>query len=142
MANQMDTAGRAVAAVGSADPGARYLWALHAVLRNHGVESDVITSGYRPRLRLHLSGEDLHPDDAGFEDNVLAANDVNGHWSFWWPWVEEMCAADDPEKAAAIILAPLEEDDSGNGDTPAKACVLPGNDGEVLTQKSTQDGRR
>jgi hypothetical protein len=114
----MHTAGRADGRAGAADPGEGYLWALHAVLRNHGVESDVITSGYRPRLRLHLPGEDLHPDDAGFEDNVLATNDVNGHWSFWWPWIEEMCVADDPEKAAAIILAPLWEDDHDNGGTP------------------------
>jgi hypothetical protein len=88
------------------DQAGQYLAALAAELAGHGVDAEVITSGYRPRLRLHLPGEELQPD-AGFEDNVLAAPDADGHWSFWWPWIERISGAGSPAKAAEIITAPL-----------------------------------
>lgn len=95
-----------------ADP---HLAALARELAGRGIDVEVIRSGYRPRLRLHLPGEELQPD-AGFEDNVLAAPDADGRWSFWWPWIERICEAGSPAKAAEIITAPLKPDDStGDG---------------------------
>jgi hypothetical protein len=95
----------------AADRAGQHLRALAAGLADHGIDSEVNMSGYRPRLRLHLPGEDLQPD-ACFEDNVLAAPDADGHWSFWWPWVERISDADSPAKAAEIISGPLKPDDS------------------------------
>lgn len=120
----MHTAERADGRAGAADLGERYLWALHAVLRNHGVESDVITSGYRPRLRLHLVVEDLYPN-AGFEDNVVAAPGADGCWLLWWPWAEQIADADDPVKAAEVICGPL-RDDPGTEDAPGEGAARQG----------------
>jgi hypothetical protein len=97
------------------DTAVRHLRALGAELAGRGIESDVVTSGFRPRLRLHLVVEDLHPN-AAFEDNVVAAPGADGCWLLWWPWVEQIADADDPVKAAEVICGPL-RDDPGTDDT-------------------------
>jgi hypothetical protein len=102
----------------AADKAGQHLRALGAELARHGVESDLVTSGFRPRLRLHLVVEDLHPN-AAFEDNVVAAPDAAGHWSLWWPWAEQIADADDPVKAAEVICGPL-RDDPGTDDIPGE----------------------
>jgi hypothetical protein len=95
-------------------PEHHHLQILHSELLKHGIESDVITSGYKPRLRLNLLWDCLNPSpDLTFEDNVLVAKGADSRWSFWWPWIEEICPADAPETAAEIISAPLTEDESG-----------------------------
>ena len=102
----------------AADTAVQHLRALSAELDKHGIDSDLVTSGFRPRLRLHLVVEDLHPD-AAFEDNVVAAPGADGRWLLWWPWAEQIADVDDPAKAAEVICGPL-RDDSGADDAPGE----------------------
>jgi hypothetical protein len=102
----------------AADTAAQHLRALSAELDKRGIGSDLVMSGFRPRLRLHLVVEDLHPN-AAFEDNVVAAPGADGCWLLWWPWAEQIADANDPEKAAEVICGPL-RDDSGADDVPGE----------------------
>jgi hypothetical protein len=99
----------------AADTAVRHLRVLGAELTGRGIESDVVTSGFRPRLRLHLVVEDLYPD-AAFEDNVVAAPGADGRWSLRWPWAAQIA---DPVKAAEVIGGPL-RDDPGADDAPGE----------------------
>jgi len=105
----------------TADTAVGHLRALGTELDRRGIGSDVVTSGCRPRLRLHLVPECLYPD-AAFEDNVVAAPGADGCWLLWWPWAEQIAAADDPAKAAELIAGELDEDP---GTDPADACPVP-----------------
>jgi hypothetical protein len=79
----------------------QYLEKLHAELQKHGLDSEIIALGSRPRLRL-----DTPPGyaDADFEDNVLVAKAQDGRWMFWWPSLEQIAPADDLVKAAEVII--------------------------------------
>lgn len=102
----------------------RHLAAFSTELDRRGIESDVITTGYRPRLHLHLVAEALHPD-AAFEDNVIAAPDADGRWLLWWPWAEQIADAGHPAKAAETICAELDEDPRKPDDhDPADLLIL------------------
>lgn len=102
----------------AADTAVRHLRALSAELTARGIGSDLVMSGYRPRLRLHLVPADLHPN-AAFEDNVVAAPGADGCWLLWWPWVEQIADADNPAKAAEMICDPM-RDDPGTDDAPGE----------------------
>jgi hypothetical protein len=92
---------------------AGYLERLRVELSRRGLCCELITSGCKPRLRIHIQGAYGGFADAAFEDNVVAAR-PDGRWSFFWPWVEQICAADDPAKAATVIMITLGLADSGH----------------------------
>lgn len=88
------------------DPEAGHPERLRAELSSRGIRSQVITSTCKPRLRIHVPGPHGGAD-AEFEDNIVAAAGPDGHWTYFWPWVEEICAADDPVRAAQVIVTTL-----------------------------------
>jgi hypothetical protein len=77
----------------------RHLSLLRAELARQGLESELVTSGFWPRLRLRLPGAfgDV------WDDNVVAA-ELDGAWQFFWPWVEPIGRTDDPVAAAGSVL--------------------------------------
>jgi hypothetical protein len=85
------------------DPGQRYLEELSSELRRYGLRSDVITSGVWPRLRIKGPCAAGGFADTAFEDHVLVAEGPGGRWSYWWPWVEEICDAGNTAKAAELV---------------------------------------
>jgi hypothetical protein len=131
-------------------PPEHHLRILHSELLKRGIESDIIASGYKPRLRLNLSSDCLNlSPDISFEGTVVVAKGTNSRWSFWWPWIEEICPADAPKKAAEITSAPLMGDESDTDEGPLVPQVTgdgafsPGNDGKGFTQSplKTATGR-
>jgi len=78
----------------------QHLEALRVELTRCGLESELVTSGSWPRLRLRLPGTlgDV------FDDNVVAA-EAGGEWMFFWPWIEPIGPAGDPAAAAESVLA-------------------------------------
>jgi hypothetical protein len=92
------------------EPGQEYVEELHAELRSgYGLDSTVITSGVWPRLKIRIPYAAAGFADT-FEDNVLAIEGPGGRWSYWWPWVEEICEAGNAAKAAEIIAETLSID--------------------------------
>lgn len=109
------------------DPETGCLERLCAELGRRGLRSEVVTSTIRPRLRLAIPGGPYgRLADAEFEDNVVAAAGPDGRWSYWWPWVEAIYAADDPVQAAEVIMTGLGLDAS-EGDEAGEA----GSDGDL-----------
>lgn len=90
----------------SADPGQRLLEALGRDLHALGVESELITSGSRPRLQLGRRYGRSNADSS-FEDHVLAAPAPGGGWSYWWPTIDMISEAGDSARAARIIADQL-----------------------------------
>jgi hypothetical protein len=88
--------------IGTAARARQHLEALRVELTRCGLESELVTSGSWPRLRLRLPGTlgDV------FDDNVVAAEE-GGEWMFFWPWIQRIGTAADPAKAAQIILDEL-----------------------------------
>jgi len=86
------------------------LEALRAELARRGLESELVTSGSWPRLRLKIPGTF---GDA-FDDNVVAA-ESGGRWMFWWPGIELIGPAADPAGAAEIIADELGADMPARG---------------------------
>lgn len=84
----------------------RFLEALGAELRALGIESEVITSGARPWLRLG-SRPGRWSADSGFEDHVLAAPAPGVGWSYWRPTIDLIGPVADPARAAEIIANDL-----------------------------------
>jgi hypothetical protein len=101
------------------DPGAEYPGKLSVQLATRGVQCELITTGYAPRLRLEipwLGGW----DSAAFEDNVLAAQSQDGQWRFWWPWIRPIGFADDAANVAEYLAGtmmgnPLADENSEAG---------------------------
>jgi hypothetical protein len=88
------------------DPGAEYPGKLSVQLATRGVQCELITTGYAPRLRLEipwLGGW----DSAAFEDNVLAAQSQDGQWRFWWPWIRPIGFADDAANVAEYLAGTM-----------------------------------
>lgn len=83
-----------------------HLTLLRTELARQGLESELVTTGARPRLRLRLpyTFSDVFNDfNDVFDDNVVAA-EVSGEWMFVWPWAEPIAGAHDPAAAAESIL--------------------------------------
>jgi hypothetical protein len=78
----------------------QHLETLRAELSRRGLDSELVTSGFRTRLRLKIPG--TFSDD--FDDNVVAA-EAGGEWMFFWPWIEPIGPAGDPATAAESVLA-------------------------------------
>ena len=91
-----------------------YLTALRAGLRERGLTSTVITTGFRPRLRVSSPFPSLGPGASDFEDNIIAAPCCGGTWWFWFPWAERIMPADQLTDAADKITALLGQDDEGD----------------------------
>lgn len=102
------------------DTAGRYLTALSAELAARGLKSELIRSGFRPRLRLYFEGMVTGFEDAPFEDNVIVSPCATGELWYWDPFIEKIAPADDAVKAAEMI-AP-----SGDGEhDDAHAALQP-----------------
>lgn len=86
--------------IGTAARARLHLETLRTELFRRGLDSELVTSGFRARLRLKLPG--TFSDD--FDDNVVAA-EAGGEWMFFWPWIEPIGLAGDPAAAAESVLA-------------------------------------
>ncbi len=91
------------------DPIGHYLGKQRVELLTRGVTSEVITSGFRPRLRLdnpRLSG---WFEAAAFEDNIVAAQCSKGDWWFWWPGGLALAGSGDQAGAGVLRLDAVAE---------------------------------
>jgi hypothetical protein len=80
----------------------RHLTVLHGELLTRGIESEVVKSGFKPRLRIGPVIVDGW-GHAAFEDNVVAAQTPEGIWWYWWPWIEKLGPASDPGNVARLL---------------------------------------
>jgi hypothetical protein len=100
---------------GESDPRTGYLIRLSTELHARGITSTLIGSGTAPRLHLALERV-TGWKDAAFEDNIVTAPGPDGHWHYWWPWLEPIAPATDPATAAdrlAFIIRPHDPGDPG-----------------------------
>lgn len=96
------------------DSSQHFLEALGRELLALGVNSELITSGSRPRLQLGR-WYGCWNADSSFEDHVLAAPVPGAGWSYWWPTIEMIGSAAEPVQAAQIIADQLVSYDLGVG---------------------------
>ncbi len=102
---------------GSRDPAVGHLTALGSALRERGLASTVLTSGFRPRLHVEteMAGScGWHAAEYAFDDNVVAAPWADGTWWFFYPWAERIAPASQLAEAAdkvVELLGPEDEDE-------------------------------
>ncbi|GAA1771804.1 hypothetical protein [Nonomuraea bangladeshensis] len=77
-----------------AEQAATYLAALRVLLKERGLHARLLTPArLMPRLRV------INPDCASLCEMVTAAP-LDGEWSLWWSWAEQITGVDD--MAAAV----------------------------------------
>lgn len=101
--------------IGATAEALRHLTVLRTELARHGLQSELVTSGYWPRLRLRLPGTF---SDA-FDDNIVAA-ELGGVWMYFWPWAEPIGHTGDPVTAAGSVLVAVCLDGAGGSDHQRK----------------------
>ncbi|MEU7002698.1 hypothetical protein [Nonomuraea sp. NPDC046570] len=80
-----------------ADQAATHLSSLQSMLQKQGLHTRLLTQpGQLPRLRV------INPDCALLCE-VITAAPLEGEWSFWWSWAEQITPVSDMTTAAERI---------------------------------------
>lgn len=101
------------------DPRVGYLRKLGAELLARGVKCELAATGCVPRLRLDIPWLGGFENSA-FEDNIVAADEPDGRWRYWWPWVQAIAPVEDMAHAVDHICRNAagtwdSDEDAGDG---------------------------
>jgi hypothetical protein len=99
-------------------PATGHLRTLAGELAARELKCELITTGCVPRLWLELPWLGGFSDSA-FEDHILASDQPDKVWRYWWAWIEPIAPTGDPAAVAATVIdmtIGTPGTDSGGGD--------------------------